>query len=310
MEPPSPRRDTEEPLSTDSSSSWAAKLTRLGQRFFVIAVSLLSTYLGVCFFALAVYSATFPPVTGVQLQRSVERLLAGTPGERTYVPVPLSQLEPNLALAVVAGEDSRFFMHRGFDWEEIEDAIEDYREGGALRGGSTITQQLVKNLFMTTHSTVLRKALEVPLTYGAELLLSKRRILELYVNVIEWGPGVYGAEAAARHHYGTSADHLTRYQAAALASCIPSPLTRRPQTAGWYRNVILRRMNKIGHLPVSTPSASADPTPSRPSTPTSSSDSVSSPSTDTISPTPDSGDTARTAPPPSPDASPDSLAFP
>ena len=104
------------------------------------------------------------------------------------------------------------------DWEAVAEAIEEYQRGDDLRGASSITQQLVKNLFLTTHSTYVRKALEVPLTYAAELVLSKRRILSLYVNVIEWGPGVYGAEAAAQFHYDHSARQLTRAQAAGLAA--------------------------------------------------------------------------------------------
>jgi monofunctional biosynthetic peptidoglycan transglycosylase len=214
-------------------------------------VSVLATYLGGCLAALVVYAAVFPPVTGVQLQRRVEALVSTPSPQRSYEPVPLSRIDPALPLAVVAGEDSRFFLHGGIDWKEVGNAIKAYRDGDQLRGASSITQQLVKNLFMTTHSTYLRKALEVPLTYAAELLLSKRRILELYVNVIEWGPGVYGAEAAAQHHYDTSARHLTRYQAAGLAACIPNPLDRRPQTVGWYRDVILQRMAQIGRLPLS-----------------------------------------------------------
>jgi monofunctional biosynthetic peptidoglycan transglycosylase len=201
--------------------------------------------------ALGVYAAVFPPITTVQLQRRVEVAVSGAPIEQTYAPVPLSRIDPDLPLAVVAGEDSRFFLHGGIDWTEVGNALRTYWRGGGLRGASTITQQLVKNLFLTTHSTVVRKALEVPLTVAAELLLSKRRILELYVNVIEWGPGVYGAQAAARYHYGTSARYLTRYQAAALAACIPDPLNRRPQTVGHYQRVILDRMAVLDPLPIS-----------------------------------------------------------
>jgi monofunctional biosynthetic peptidoglycan transglycosylase len=178
-------------------------------------------------------------------------VFSGARAEQTYEPVPLSQMDPDLPLAVVAGEDSRFFLHSGIDWTEVGKAIQAYRDGEDLRGASSITQQLVKNLFLTTHSTVLRKALEVPLAYAAELILSKRRILELYVNVIEWGPGVFGAEAATHYHYGISARRLTTAQAAALAACIPAPLDRRPQTVGRYQHVIRQRMDVLGRLPVS-----------------------------------------------------------
>jgi monofunctional biosynthetic peptidoglycan transglycosylase len=256
-----------------SSPSWRRTVRRVVRRTIAGVLSVGATYLGGCFFALLVYSVVFPPVTSVQLQRQIEATVSGADAERAYTPVPLSQMDSALPLAVVAGEDSRFFLHWGIDWKEIGKAIENYRQGDELRGASSITQQLVKNLFLTTHSTLLRKGLEVPLTYGAELLLSKRRILELYINVIEWGPGVYGAEAATQYHYGTSAEHLTRYQAAALAACIPNPLQRRPETAGWYARIILQRMAQIGRLPLSqVPGANARfvatqprPSPSSPS---------------------------------------------
>jgi monofunctional biosynthetic peptidoglycan transglycosylase len=219
-----------------------------------------ATYLGACVLALIVYSGVFPPVTGVQLQRSLEAVVGGPDHGRRYKPIPLSRIDRDLPLAVVAGEDSRFFLHWGIDWTEVANAIDAYRNGEPLRGASSITQQLVKNLFLTTHSTYLRKALEVPLTYAAELVLSKRRILELYLNVIKWGPGVYGAEAAVQHHYGTSARRLTRRQAARLAACIPNPLVRRPQTVGRYQSVILQRMRVLAPLPISqTPTPPTPP---------------------------------------------------
>jgi len=233
------------------SPSWKESLARWGRTTLAIAASTLATYLGVCIAALGMYAMVFPPVTGVQLQREVDAVFDTGPTGHTYEPVPLSQIDPTLPLAVVAAEDSRFFRHSGIDWTEIGKALRAYRRGGKLRGASSITQQLVKNLFLTTHSTVFRKALEVPLTYAAELLLSKRRILELYVNVIEWGPGVFGVRAATHYHYGTSPRHLTRAQAAALAACIPNPLARRPQTVGYYQRVILDRMTRLAPLPLS-----------------------------------------------------------
>jgi len=241
--------------------SWPASVRAWGRRGLAGAVSLLATYLGGCVVALGIYASVFPPVTAVQLQRRVEALVSGSPAGQTYVPVPLSRIDPDLPLAVVAGEDSRFFLHSGIDWTEVENALRTYWQGGELRGASSISQQLVKNLFLTTHRTIVRKALEVPLTYAAELLLSKRRILELYVNVIEWGPGVFGVEAATHYHYGTSARHLTEAQAAALAACIPAPLDRHPETVGRYRHVIRERMDVLGTLPLSLSPASRRPLP-------------------------------------------------
>ena len=214
------------------------------------ALSILAIFYGGCALALAAYIFVNPWTTGVQIQR---RLGADASYEKRYEPRPLSALDEDLPLAVVAAEDARFFQHNGIDWEAIGEAIEENRDGDAQRrGGSSITQQLVKNLFLTTHGTYFRKALELPLTYMAELILSKRRILELYLDVIEWGPGVYGAEAAAQYYYGQSAAQLTRYQAAALAACIPNPQVRRPQTVGWYRDIILSRMDVLGRLPIAT----------------------------------------------------------
>ncbi len=208
---------------------------------------LLGTYYGVCAVLLLLYNLIPPPTTGVQIQRFVESLFEEQEYDFRYDPVALANISDHLKHAVIAAEDARFYQHGGVDYEALRQAIEDNRRRGRMwRGGSTITQQLVKNLFMTTHSSVLRKALEFPLAYMAELLLSKERILYLYLNVIEWGRGVYGAEAAARHYYGTSAASLSRYQAASLAAIIPSPRTRMPQRMGSYTNTILRRMGQAG----------------------------------------------------------------
>jgi len=249
--PPDPPLERDSHNQDPPQPGWGRRLRRGAGYAVVGLLSLLTTYLGICVAGLLLYTSVFPPTTGVQLQRQVEGLVDDSTPDRRYTPRPLAELSPALPHAVVAGEDSRFFQHNGIDWEAVGEAIEEYRRGEGLRGGSTITQQLVKNLFMTTHSTSLRKALEVPLTYAAEGLLSKRRILELYVNVIEWGPGVYGAEAASQHYYGQSGRTLSRTQAAALAACIPNPLARRPATVGWYQRIILRRMDRLGPLPLS-----------------------------------------------------------
>ena len=203
----------------------------------------LATFYGLCALCLFAYNWIDPPTTMVQMQRRVEAFSEETPYEKRYWPT--DQISEHLPHAVVAAEDGRFFEHGGIDWEAIEKALED-TEGGRRRGGSTITQQLVKNLFLTTHSAYWRKALELPLTYLAELLLPKERILTLYLNVVEWGRGVYGAEAAAQHHYSVPAAQLSRYQAAALAACLPNPLERTPQTIGWYTEIILTRMGQMG----------------------------------------------------------------
>lgn len=224
--------------------------SRLGlmvRGFFSILLALVATYFGWCALCLALFTFIYPPTTGVQMQRRVESWFQAEPYEKRYQPVPRSAISVHVRHAVVAAEDGRFYEHGGIDWQAIQKAIEDNRRRGRTwRGGSTITQQLVKNLFQTTHSSYIRKAFEVPLTYLAELILTKERILDLYLNVIEWDRGVYGAEAAARQYYGTSASNLSRYQAAGLAAVIPNPRHRSPQRMGGYTNTILRRMSQMG----------------------------------------------------------------
>jgi monofunctional biosynthetic peptidoglycan transglycosylase len=187
-----------------------------------------------------------PPSTMVQAQRRVESLFSKGRYEKKQAYVPLARITRDLQHAVIAAEDGRFYQHWGIDWLEVEKVLDENERRGRLRGASTISQQLVKNLFLTTHRSPIRKALETALVPLAELLLSKQRILELYLNIIEWGPGVYGAEAAARYHYGTSAANLSRDQAARLAACIPSPLRRRPQRMDAYSSDILARMERMG----------------------------------------------------------------
>lgn len=193
------------------------------------------------------YLRFLPPLTtAVQAERRVEALLAGRDYEKRYRFVPREEISDALEHAVVSAEDQRFFQHRGFDLKELGSAVSDALEGGRVRGASTISQQLVKNLFLTTRGSFGRKALELTLTPLAELVLGKERILELYLNVIEWGPGVYGAEAAARHWYDTSAAKLGRERSARLAAILPNPRARRPQRMNDYSREILRRMGRMG----------------------------------------------------------------
>ena len=138
--------------------------------------------------------------------------------------VPYARISTHLKRAVIAAEDSKFVEHNGFDWTGIETAFaKNLRQGKIVAGGSTITQQLAKNLFLSGHRTPWRKAQEAVITFMLEQLLSKRRILEIYLNVIEWGDGVFGAEAAARHYFHGSAKALGPAEAARLAAMIPNP---------------------------------------------------------------------------------------
>jgi monofunctional glycosyltransferase len=205
-----------------------------------------SVYL-LCCLGLVMLRWTDPLTTGVQVQRRIEALLARKPYHKSYHPVPASQISLQLQHAAVAAEDTHFYGHHGIDWQAVDQVIqEDLDEGRIVRGGSTITQQLVKNLFLTTSRSWIRKAFEFGLAPVAELVLSKQRILDLYLNVIEWGPGVYGAEAAAQYHYRTSAARLSREQSARLAAVIPNPLHRKPARMTSYCNVILTRMGQMG----------------------------------------------------------------
>jgi monofunctional biosynthetic peptidoglycan transglycosylase len=170
------------------------------------------------------------------------RRMTGERVERIYL--PLTRISPNLQRTVIVAEDGRFCSHGGFDLAEIQDAIEDAGDLSEVRGGSTITQQVAKNLFLWQGRSWLRKALEFPLALWIDLVLSKRRILEIYLNVAEWGPnGEFGAEAGARRAFGRSARSLSRTQAALLAAVLPNPHARdarRPgrglrRLAGLYR---------------------------------------------------------------------------
>jgi monofunctional biosynthetic peptidoglycan transglycosylase len=138
--------------------------------------------------------------------------------------IPYGRISPNLKRAVIAAEDAKFVDHEGFDWEGIQKAYEkNMKKGKIVAGGSTISQQLAKNLFLSTKRTPWRKLEEAGITLMLERMMSKRRIFEIYLNVIEWGDGVFGAEAAARHYYKTSASGLGAEQAAKLAAMIPNP---------------------------------------------------------------------------------------
>ena len=187
-----------------------------------------------------------PPTTAVHIERRFEAWIRGTPYHERYKFVPLSQISPDFQHAVIAAEDARFYQHHGFDWHAMEIAAEDDMEGGRIRGGSTLTQQLVKNMFFGTRRSILRKGAEFTLVPVAELVLGKQRILELYLNLVEWGPGVYGAESASRYYYRTSARDVDRQEAARLAAILPLPLKRRPDRMNHYSELILERMRQVG----------------------------------------------------------------
>src|SRR6185312_5164819 len=159
------------------------------------------------------------------------RTLTGQRVQRIYTPI--SRISPSLPLAVIIAEDGRFCGHPGIDFKELRDAIAEADDLQDMRGGSTITQQVAKNLFLWQGRSYVRKALEFPLALWIDLVLSKRRILEIYLNIAEWGPnGEFGVEAGSRRAFSKSAHDLSRYQAALLASVLPNPFTRDAHSPG------------------------------------------------------------------------------
>lgn len=172
------------------------------------------------FLAHLVYWSNFNPSSTAFMQRYLEK-----PGARVrHDWVPYHRISEHLKRAVVAAEDAKFLDHEGFDWEAIQEAMrKNEQRGKVVAGASTITQQLAKNLFLSGSRSWLRKAQEAAITWMMERTLSKRRILELYLNCAEWGEGIFGAEAAARHHFGVPAASLGPEQAAWLAAILPSP---------------------------------------------------------------------------------------
>lgn len=188
----------------------------------------------------------FAPVPLTPLM--VMRLAQGYGYQKDWV--PLTAISPHLRHAVVAAEDNLFCAHNGFDWKSLNKAIDQWQEGNAQKGGSTISMQTAKNLYLLPVRAVWRKALEMPLTALLEALWPKQRILEVYLNIAEWGPGVYGAEAAARYHFHTSAKRLSREQAARLAAILPLPLKWSAKKPGPYVSArtrqILRRSSQLG----------------------------------------------------------------
>ncbi len=217
------------------------RLDGSGRRWAGIAAVVAGTVVALPLVLTLLYAVVPPPASTLMILRLVQ----GYGLNREWV--AYDDISPHLVAAVVASEDARFCSHRGVDWQEVERALD---SDGRPRGASTITMQLAKNLFLWPGRSYVRKGLELPLAYWLDLVLSKRRLMEIYLNIVEWAPGVYGAEAASRHHFGKSAADLSRREAALLAAALPNPLER---TAGRPGPVtrraaarIERRMRGIG----------------------------------------------------------------
>ena len=234
---PSPHPSPAVPLPIPSG-----ELPSIGRRplrlVLQLALTLLIAIAALMLALLVLYRWVDPPTSTLMLGQR----LAGTPISQRWV--ALDRMSPNLHHAAILSEDARFCRHRGVDWGELKEAIESAGDGMA-RGGSTISMQVVKNLFLWPSRSYLRKALEIPLAYAIEALWPKRRILEIYLNIAEWGPGVFGAEAAARYHFRKSALLLTPREAALLAVSLPNPFERQagrpgPGTLRLADNLLLR----------------------------------------------------------------------
>jgi len=191
-----------------------------------------------------------PDRSALMTERINAALLRGSKYKLEYEYRTRREMAPELARAVLLAEDAAFFDHTGFDWHEIGVAIEDsLLTDKRTRGASTITQQLARNLYLGDSRSLLRKLREAVITYKIEHSLSKSRILELYLNIVEWGPGIFGAQAAAKYHFGVSANKLTANQAATLAAILPNPLTlynpkSSPARVARRREMILNRIKK------------------------------------------------------------------
>jgi monofunctional glycosyltransferase len=193
-----------------------------------------------------IYAVVPPPVSNVQILR----LFSGNGLTKDWV--SLDAMSPHLARAVITSEDARFCEHHGVDWVEVQGVVEDAFDDdeGPIRGASTIPMQTAKNLFLWDGRFAIRKALELPVAMWMDLVWSKRRMMEVYLNIVEWAPGVYGAEAASRHHFKKSAIKLTRREAALLAAVLPNPIKRQAgkpsKRVNAAANRILARMAGMG----------------------------------------------------------------
>lgn len=177
--------------------------------------------------AFIVYRVVPVPYTPLMLQRSLETTNESFKLQKKWIKI--ENISPNMPLLAVTGEDPQFFNHIGFDFEQIKNAIEKKIEKGkTLRGASTISQQTVKNIFLLPIRSFIRKAFEVPLTLMMEAMWNKKRILEVYLNIIEMGDGIFGVEAASNFYYHKSSSNLSVYECAAIVTTFPSPLKRNP----------------------------------------------------------------------------------
>jgi monofunctional biosynthetic peptidoglycan transglycosylase len=214
----------------------------------------LAIYFGSTFFIVILYRFVDPPVTPLMIIRVAEQALDGQTIRMKKTWASLDDISPNLALAVVAAEDNRFLEHGGFDFEAIEKAKEynERKKGKKVRGASTISQQTAKNVFLWPQRSWVRKGLEVYFTALIEVVWSKKRIIEIYLNVIEMGKGIYGAEAASEAYFSKHAANLSRGEAALIAAILPNPRKWNPAKPTPYlrsrQQWIMWNMGNIGRI--------------------------------------------------------------
>ena len=198
------------------------------------------------------YKFINPPITLLMITRNLERKADGKSFKTEKKWVPFEQISNNMKRAAVSAEDQLFLKHMGFDVKAIEKAFKENTKGKKIKGGSTISQQTAKNVFLWPGRSWLRKGFEAYFTLLIEVLWSKERILEVYLNVIEMGDGIYGAEAAAQAYYGKSCTSMTKRQAALIAACFPNPLRWTPEKPTKYirhrQYLIIRNMQRLGPL--------------------------------------------------------------
>lgn len=210
-------------------------------------------FIGITFIWVLALRFINPPITFIMLQRGIERKMDGKDWKIEKEWIPFDDLSDNLKKAAIAGEDVNFLKHWGFDFKAMENAFEKNQNSKRVIGGSTISQQTAKNVFLWPGRSYIRKAFEVYFTGLIELLWSKERILEVYLNVIETGDGLYGAEAASWNYYNKSAVSMTKQQAALLVAVFPNPRRWSPARPTSYiyhkQNLILRNMRRLGKLP-------------------------------------------------------------
>ncbi|MCV9966216.1 monofunctional biosynthetic peptidoglycan transglycosylase [Pararhizobium sp. BT-229] len=210
-------REEEEDVSSSRSRGWVNGLRRRWRQLLMIAVAIIL----LPYVLILLYMPSFVhPISTLMLRDLV--FLRGY--DRQWV--SFDEISPNLVQSVMMSEDGQFCIHDGIDWVQMRGVVTDALEGESTRGASTIPMQTAKNLFLWNGRSFIRKGMELPLALAADFFWSKRRMMELYLNVAEWGPGIYGAEAAAQHHFGVSAAKLSRRQAALLAVSLPNPIDR------------------------------------------------------------------------------------